>query len=115
MIGTRDIWYTLSLVYVSPQEFLSSFLLQNPLAQVAIVVMADSAAEVLLPISSLDSSSHIGIPTGSTDTCYFSSNVEELAAVLKARKRSRSLPTANAPSLKNGLDVRRCIAFTLGH
>lgn len=98
------------------QEFLASFLLQNPLAQIALVFMADAAAEVLCPAAAAAateaSPATLGapgavpgaVPLGASS--YFSSNVEELVTALVARRRRRNLPTAHAPSLKNGLDVR---------
>ncbi|KAL8273017.1 hypothetical protein Esti_003070 [Eimeria stiedai] len=97
------------------QEFLASFLLQNPLAQIALVFMADAAAEVLCPSSAGLASEAAGAlrTPGSADHAYldsksfsfFSSNVDELMTALVARRRRRNLPTAHAPSLKNGLDT----------
>ncbi|KAL8448606.1 hypothetical protein Emag_003921 [Eimeria magna] len=96
-------------------EFLGSFLLQNPLAQIALVFMADAAAEVLCPHSAglaMEVGGSLRTPGAANDayldsksSSFFSSNVDELVTALVARRRRRNLPTAHAPSLKNGLDV----------
>lgn len=103
------------------EEFLASFLLQNPLAQIALVFMADATAEVLCPaaasLATEASSAALGtadsVPGGAPLTAgvssYFSSNVDELVTALVARRRRRNLPTAHAPSLKNGLDRARAL------
>ncbi|KAL8453775.1 hypothetical protein Emed_000716 [Eimeria media] len=100
-------------------DFLASFLLQNPLAQIALVFMADAAAEVLSPISgglTTEAGGSLRPPGAATDaylnsksSSFFSSNVDELVTALVARRRRRNLPTAHAPSLKNGLDRARAL------
>ncbi|KAL8432891.1 hypothetical protein ACSSS7_004294 [Eimeria intestinalis] len=45
----------------------------------------------------------------SKSSSFFSSNVDELVTALVARRRRRNLPTAHAPSLKNGLDRARAL------
>ncbi|XP_026192201.1 general transcription factor IIH subunit 2 [Cyclospora cayetanensis] len=103
------------------EDFLESFLLQNPLAQIALVFMADAAAEVLCPaaaaVAAEASPAALGAPSSTPGassltigtSSYFSSNVEELVTALVARRRRRNFPTAHAPSLKNGLDRARAL------
>ncbi|CDJ34691.1 general transcription factor IIH polypeptide 2, putative [Eimeria mitis] len=110
------------------EEFLGSFLLQNPLARIALVFMAESTAEVLCPSAAAAAAEHqhqqqqqqqqqrmhgpsitsSGLLAQGTAS-YFSSNVDELVAALVARRRRRTPAAAHSPSLKNGLDRARAL------
>ncbi|KEP62619.1 UNVERIFIED_CONTAM: general transcription factor IIH polypeptide 2 GTF2H2 [Hammondia hammondi] len=90
------------------EEFIGTFLLQNPLAQLAQVALIGPSAEPLAARgeAARDSAAVSARPSGSASTQLFSSSASESIAALREKRKHPGVGTG-VPSLNNGLHLAK--------
>ncbi|CBZ49691.1 putative general transcription factor IIH polypeptide 2 [Neospora caninum Liverpool] len=108
----------LSCVCQLAEEFIGTFLLQNPLAQLAqVALIGPSADPIVTSRCGATRGDSPSVPAarspGSVGTHLFSSNAEECIASLREKRKTTPGVGTGVPSLKNGLrlakDLLACV------